>query len=128
MKRTHSRAALVAGCGWFTRVVVLAVLIGAAPRVLAQTPSMHDMPASDPASAPSRLAWSGFADTVWQKGNEPGEPNTFSLGQFTLYPTPTLADNLSMLAEVVVEAEFRHHDVTGTSGFNAFAANVSFTF
>src|SRR5262249_16868717 len=89
---------------------------------------MQDMPASDPASAPSRLAWSGFADTVWQKGNEPGEPNTFSLGQFTLYPTPTLADNLSMLAEVVVEAEFRHHDVTGTSGFNPFPAHVSFTF
>ena len=174
----------MAGCGWFTRVVVLAVLIGAAPRVSAQTPSMHDMPASDPASAPSRLAWSGFADTVWQKGNEPGEPNTFSLGQFTLYPTATLADNLSMLAEIVAEvgngrtsipdtddvqnlqddnthkafnvaladapagrqtlslgglrfdfaqlaavkAEFRYHDVTGTSGFNAFAANVSFTF
>jgi len=114
--------------GWFTRVIVLAVVLGAAPRLWAQTPPTtgapaqptpddpatgaayarqaheHDKPASDMAAAPSRLAWSGFTDALWQKGNEPGQPNTFSLGQFTLYPTATLADNLSMLAEIVVEA------------------------
>jgi hypothetical protein len=60
------------------------------------------MPASD--SGPSRLAWSGFADTAWQKTDEPGEGNTFSLGQFTLYPTATLSDRLSTLAEIVIEA------------------------
>src|SRR5215510_4117490 len=113
MKRTHL----------FVAPVVFAVLIGAAQRLSAQTvggPAQptpddapaataarqahqaHDAPASEP--GPSRLAWSGFADAIWQKGNEPGEPNTFSLGQFTLYPTAALADNLGMLAEIVVEA------------------------
>ena len=62
------------------------------------------MPASESAAAPSRLNLSGFADTVWQKGNEPGQPNTFTLGQLTLYPTATLSDKMSMLAEIVIEA------------------------
>jgi len=86
---------------WFTGVVVLAVLIGVAPRLSAQT---HDMgPGSG--SGPSRLNLSGFADVAWQKTDESGEPNTFSLGQFTLYPTATLSDRLSMLAEIVIEAD-----------------------
>ena len=120
--------------GWFTRVIVLAVLIGAAPRLSAQTPptagapaqptpddapaasagparqalptdDLQDtgLPASDSGPAPSRLVWSGFGDTVWQKTDEPGEANTFILGQFTLYPTATLSDELSMLAEIVFE-------------------------
>jgi len=85
--------------------MVVAVLIGAAARLSAQTPThdMHDQPASDSGAAP-RVVLSGFGDAVWQKTDEPGEPNTFSLGQFTLYPTATLSDRMSMLAEIVIEA------------------------
>jgi hypothetical protein len=117
--------------GWFTRVIVLAVLLGAAPRLSAQTlptagapaqptpddapaasagharqaPPTHDLhdhglPASDSGPAPSRLVWSGFGDMAWKKTDAPGD-NTFILGQFTLYPTATLSDRLSVLAEIV---------------------------
>jgi hypothetical protein len=60
------------------------------------------------------LTRSGFGDAVWQETDEPGEANTFSLGQFTLYPTATLSDRLSTLAEIVVEAgedNFIHVDL-----------------
>src|SRR3954467_7407001 len=92
--------------GWFSRVIVITVLVGAAPRLSAQTPThdMHDehLSASESGAAP-RFVLSGFGDAAWQKTDEPGEANTFSLGQFTLYPTATLTDKLSMLAEIVFE-------------------------
>ena len=90
---------------WFTRVIVLAVLIGAAPRLSAQTPThdMHDQPVSDSGATP-RFVLSGFGDAAWQKTDEPGEANTFSIGQFNLMPTATLSDRLSMLGEIVIEA------------------------
>src|SRR5262245_13283079 len=118
MKRRHSLVAL--------GVIVLAILIGAAPRLSAQTPAMagapaqptpddapaasadhagqahltHDLPVSDSGPAPSRVVWSGFGDATWKKTDKRGAANTLTLGQFTLMPTATLSDHLSMLAEI----------------------------
>ena len=45
-------------------------------------------------SGPGLVIWPG------RKTDAPGD-NTFILGQFTLYPTATLSDRLSVLSEIV---------------------------
>lgn len=51
----------------------------------------------------SRIVWHGFGDVGWHRTGDPGRSNTFSLGQLNLYPTATISDRLSVLAEIVLK-------------------------
>lgn len=51
-----------------------------------------------------QLGFHGFADLNYRFNNRPGEKNTFTLGQFDLFLTSQIAENISILNEVVVEA------------------------
>src|SRR5687767_14658221 len=66
----------------------------------------HGEEAAPPTEVPitSRIVWQGFGDVGWQRSDDPDRANTFTLGQLTLYPTATLSDRLSVLAEIVFKA------------------------
>jgi len=59
--------------------------------------------APEEAHSSSRIVWHGFGDVGWQKTNLPGAADTFSLGQLTLYPTASISDRISVLAEIVLK-------------------------
>jgi hypothetical protein len=54
---------------------------------------------------PTRLQLRGFADVAFRVSNEDGTPSTFSIGQLDLFITSRLASDLSLISEVVFEAD-----------------------
>jgi len=71
------------------------------PSPASQAPDPHD--AMDQES--TRLQLRGFADVQFRASNERGTPSTFSIGQLDLFITSRLASDLSLVSEVVFEAD-----------------------
>ena len=59
----------------------------------------------DQASGMPTMQFRGFSDVSYRLDDESGTANSFSIGQFNLFITSKLTDKLSVLAEVVVEAD-----------------------
>jgi hypothetical protein len=81
---------------------------------VAQQPPPSQAPApesqaSDPHDAmeeePTRLQLRGFGDVQFRASNEQGTPSTFSIGQLDLFITSHLASDLTLVSEVVFEAD-----------------------
>jgi hypothetical protein len=54
---------------------------------------------------PTRLQLLGFADVQFRASNERGTPATFTIGQLDLFITSHLASDLTLVSEVVFEAD-----------------------
>jgi hypothetical protein len=52
-----------------------------------------------------RLQIRGFADTDWHASDQPGQTNSFFLGQLDLFITSKLTDKANVLGELVFEAD-----------------------
>jgi hypothetical protein len=66
-----------------------------------QVPEPHEAMEQEP----TRLQIRGFADVQFRASNEPGVPSTFSIGQLDLFITSHLAADLTLVSEVVFEAD-----------------------
>jgi hypothetical protein len=53
-----------------------------------------------------------FGSVDWASAGEPGEPNSFGLGQLALFMTSAINDRVSVLAEIVLEASAANTQVT----------------
>jgi hypothetical protein len=73
----------------------------AQPPPEAQVPDPHDAMEQEP----TRLQIRGFGDVQFRASNEPGAPSTFSIGQLDLFITSRLASDLTLVSEVVFEAD-----------------------
>jgi hypothetical protein len=71
------------------------------PPAVSQAPDPHD--SMEPES--TRLQLRGFADVQFRASNERGTPSTFSIGQLDLFITSHIAGDLSVISEVVFEAD-----------------------
>jgi BMFP domain-containing protein YqiC len=63
-----------------------------------------DHPESLPTGTP-RMQIQGYADVNLRASSEKGRTTSFSLGQFDLFITSRLSENLSVLGELILEAE-----------------------
>lgn len=70
----------------------------------AQEPQEHGSGMPTPAVA---VNLRGFGDVGWSATKSPGAPasSTFSLGQLDFFPTARVSDEVSFLAEIVIEAD-----------------------
>lgn len=68
-------------------------------------PAQDQGMASQPGSEFPRLRIRGFSDIRYAASNQKGSTNSFVLGQFDLFITSKLSDNLSVLSESVIEGD-----------------------
>ena len=66
-------------------------------------PAVEALPALPPPSFPN-LQFHGFGDVDYHASDRPGEKNAFMLGEFDIFLTSQLAENLSVLSETVFAA------------------------
>src|SRR5207248_379168 len=71
------------------------------PPAVDQEPDPHDVMEQEP----TRLQIRGFGDVQFRASNEPDTPSSFSIGQLDLFITSRLASDLTLVSEVVFEAD-----------------------
>src|SRR6476660_2347702 len=69
------------------------------------SPEMDHAMGENPADESPRLRIRGFSDVRYTASNLKGTTNSFVLGQFNLFITSRISDQLSTLAEIVTEAD-----------------------
>lgn len=92
-----------------SRAAGVAVLVALLPAsAMAQADDQQD-----PARAnPTELVAHAFGSVDWGASDRPETPNSFALGQFSLFVTAALHERVSVLAEIVMEASSTNTQVT----------------
>ncbi len=68
-------------------------------------PNRQSMPGMEPTPAAPSMQFRGFSDVSFHADDLKGDTNSFALGQFNLFITSKLTDQISVLAEAVMEAD-----------------------
>ena len=89
-------------------LLAVAVLAWLTPSAAAAQTMDHD---AAPGTHPEVIVHA-FGSVDWASAGEPGEPNSFGLGQLALFMTSAINDRVSVLAEVVLEASAANTQVT----------------
>jgi hypothetical protein len=87
---------------WLSRLAGFALVLrsGAATAQEAHEPHTNVYP---------EMHLSGFSDVDLRASDEPGKKTTFALGQITAFVTSRISEDISALAEIVVEANDQNH-------------------
>jgi len=91
-----------------TPILLVAVLAWLTPIAAAAQTMDHD---AAPATHPEVVVHA-FGSVDWASAGEPGEANSFGLGQLALFMTSAINDRVSVLAEIVLEASAANTQVT----------------
>src|SRR4051812_33700853 len=89
-------------------LLAVAVLAWLTPLTASAQTMDHD---SAPGTHPEVVVHA-FGSVDWASAGEPGEPNSFGLGQLALFMTSAINDRVSVLAEIVLEASAANTQVT----------------